>query len=344
MLNKPSKVRHSVSAEYRVMASVYRGLLEILREEGHSPAELASRLGVDLQVFESPQSALDVERVTTLWQLGYDKRGPTIGIEVGARVRMIDFQDVGIFLAASENVLDWMQQMSRYSELFSNLGSVRTTQTRDALEVSILYDPVVPLKQERLEFIALIIYKLASQFLDSPLQLQTLALTRPCPDDPSPWEEAFQAPIRWGAPVTQYIISGTEAGRPLLSRNAQMKKDLQLLLDQRLRESRQDTPLIDVRAEIIRQLPDGPTADSIAFAMNLSVRSLQRKLERADYSFSQLLSEIRYETALHYLDIGATERDTADRLGYREISGFRKAFKRWAGMSPAEYLRSRRHS
>lgn len=327
-----------MSEEFRVLASVYRSLIDILREDGYTGADISSELKIDLSKLDTPQEMLTLEAITALWQLAYQSRGPTIGIQVGARVKMIDFQDVGIFLASTENVADWMKQMDRYSELFSNLGEVRTDVTGQGLEVQIIYAPDVPLKFERLEFIALIIYNLASQFLDSPLKLECIELTRPKPEDPAPWEAAFNGKVKWAAGVTKYVIGKEEAERPILTRNPQMKKDFQLLLNNRLKESRKESPLVAIRAEVMKQLHDGASIESVASAMHLSVRSLQRRLEQAGYSFSKLLSEIREEMARHYLDLGAPVAEVATMLGYSEISGFNKAFKRWVGQSPAEYL------
>ncbi len=320
-----------------MLASVYRSLIDILKEDGYSGADVAEKLKIDLNKLGTPQEMLTLEAITALWQLGYQSRGPTIGIEVGARVKMIDFQDVGIFLASTENVAEWMRQMDQYSGLFSNLGRVEARDTNKGLEVSIIYTPSVPLKFERLEFIALIIYNLISQFLERPLVLSGFELTRPKPADPAPWEEAFGTSITWGAKETKYVIDDEEASRPILTRNPKMKKDFQMLLNSRLEEAARESPLTPIRSEMMKQLHDGPTVESVAYAMNLSVRSLQRRLEKANYSFSKLLTEIRRDTAIHYLELGAPLGEVAGMLGYTEMSGFSKAFKRWLGMSPAEY-------
>ncbi len=331
-----------MSEEFKVLASVYRSLIDILKEDGYSGADVAEKLNIDLNKLGTPREMLTLETITGLWQLGYESRGPTIGIQVGSRVKMIDFQDVGIFLASTENVEDWMRQMDRYSGLFSNLGRVETEMTAKALEVSILYTPAVPLKHERLEFIALIIYILASQFLASPLRLTRIELTRSKPDDSSPWDEAFGTKVKWGAPVTKYVISHEEAKRPILTRNPQMKKDFQMLLNSRLEEVTRESPLTEVRTEMMKQLHDGASVESVASALNMSVRSLQRKLEQAGYSYSKLLSEIRVDMAKHYLELGAPVPEVADMLGYADVSGFNKAFKRWLGVTPGEYLESPR--
>lgn len=333
-----------MSEQFRVLASVYRSLVEILREDGYSGADVAAELDIDLNKLDTPQEMLTLEAITALWQLAYQSRGPTIGIQVGSRVKMIDFQDVGIFLASTENVADWMMQMARYSGLFSNLGRVQAQPMASGLEVQIIYTPAVPLKDERLEFIALIIYNLISQFLESPLRLERMELTRPRPEDSRPWEEAFGSRIKWAAPVTKYVISEAEAARPILTRNPRMKKDFQLLLNNRLQETGDDLQLTDIRTEIMKQLHEGPSLESVAEVLHMSGRSLQRRLEQADYSFSQLLGEIRQELAIHYLDLGAPVTEVAGMLGYTDVSGFNKAFRRWLDMTPQEYLDSQGRS
>lgn len=91
--------------------------------------------------------------------------------------------------------------------------------------------------------------------------------------------------------------------------------------------------------KIIERLPDGaPNQQQIASSLNVSNRTLQRKLREEGTSFIDLLQDTRLQLACKYLSSpGRSVVETAYLLGFSEPSTFSRAFKRWTGQSPAEY-------
>ena len=327
-----------MSQEYRVIASVYRSLVSILEQNGYSPDEISERVGTDVKEIAAPQASLGLDTVTALWKFGHEVRGATIGIEAAQQVRLVDFQDVGVFLTSTEDIAELMSQLDHYSGLFSNVMEYKATQTDAGLEISILYHPQVSLKHERLEFLALAGPVLSSQYLTTPLALVSVELTRPKPENTQPWDDAFGVKVKWNAEVTKYIISEEEAHRFVITRNEQVKQDLQMLLDKRLRGNKVAHPLDDIRTVINEQLEqETPSVESVAAAIHTSTRTLQRRISQAGTSFSELLAELREESAKHYMSVGLSASEVAERLGYSDLPTFNRAFKRWVGMTPTQY-------
>ena len=70
----------------------------------------------------------------------------------------------------------------------------------------------------------------------------------------------------------------------------------------------------------------------------MSVRSLQRNLNKLGTTFGSILDETRRELAEHYVsDFKEDLTEVAFKLGYSEQSSFSRAFKRWTGISPSAY-------
>jgi AraC-like DNA-binding protein len=79
-----------------------------------------------------------------------------------------------------------------------------------------------------------------------------------------------------------------------------------------------------------------PSLESVARALGMSPRSLQRRLRELEYSYNDLADEVRAATARLYLeqpDIAIAE--IAYLLGFSDQSTFNRAFKRWTGQTPA---------
>jgi AraC-like DNA-binding protein len=80
------------------------------------------------------------------------------------------------------------------------------------------------------------------------------------------------------------------------------------------------------------------TAQQCATALEISVRSMQRRLKTIDLSFSTIVDEVRYDLAkqrlLHSSD---TIEEIAWSLGFSTQESFIRAFSRWSSMSPGEF-------
>jgi AraC-like DNA-binding protein len=93
-----------------------------------------------------------------------------------------------------------------------------------------------------------------------------------------------------------------------------------------------------VRQHIRQQLPQQPSLATVAVALHLSNRTLQRLLQQQHTRFRDLLASCRHETALQHLaDNQLSLQQIAHQLGFEEQSSFQKAFKCWQGCSPGEF-------
>jgi AraC-like DNA-binding protein len=87
-----------------------------------------------------------------------------------------------------------------------------------------------------------------------------------------------------------------------------------------------------------------PTLTQIADLLNLSERTIKRRLQTESTSFSRLIEEHRKQRALYFLtQTPITVADLAEQLGYREPCSFQRAFKQWFGKTPGEYRQHSRH-
>ncbi|WP_407655439.1 AraC family transcriptional regulator [Burkholderia alba] len=94
-----------------------------------------------------------------------------------------------------------------------------------------------------------------------------------------------------------------------------------------------------VRA-VLRGLPPAgwPTADALAAKLHVAEATLRRKLRQEGLSYQSIKDALRRELAFDALaEPGRTVADIAAALGFAEPSAFYRAFRKWSGMSPADY-------
>jgi len=83
-----------------------------------------------------------------------------------------------------------------------------------------------------------------------------------------------------------------------------------------------------------------PSLAALAGGLNMSERTLKRRLQGEGTSFRQIVVEARAGLAAELVRGGeSTITEIAERLGYADLSSFSQAFKRWHGSAPENFRR-----
>jgi AraC-like DNA-binding protein len=111
------------------------------------------------------------------------------------------------------------------------------------------------------------------------------------------------------------------------------------LCDGQMEEFRLRIGLIGkVRQALMINLMRATSFDDVANSLNMSARTLRRKLREEKTSFRKLADELRMDMAIKYLrDTDLTVEDIADALGFSDAANFRHAFRRWTKAAPHEF-------
>ena len=78
----------------------------------------------------------------------------------------------------------------------------------------------------------------------------------------------------------------------------------------------------------------------VAKRLHCSERTLQRQLKTYQLNFQDILDQYRLEQSKLYLQQGKSFSEIAERLNYADQSAFGRAFKRWTGITPKQFLKS----
>jgi AraC-like DNA-binding protein len=171
----------------------------------------------------------------------------------------------------------------------------------------------------------------------TPLEV---AFAHPAPADTREHERFFRCPLRWQAEQDVLSIPASLLDTPLRKPNPGLTHALEQHARELLLKLSVDGSFSDrVREKICAELPRGRVSlDAIAESLRIAPRTLQRRLSDEGTSHATLLDELRRELAegyLHRPELGT--EDVAVLLGFSDSRAFRRAFKRWTGMSPADF-------
>lgn len=130
---------------------------------------------------------------------------------------------------------------------------------------------------------------------------------------------------------------------PFVSYNESMWKHFEPELTRRLSDLDKETSTsTKVQVALTELLPGGKSSiEDVAEKLNVSKRTLQRRLNEDGVTFRHLLNSVREKLAIHYLSkTNMSSYDIAYLLGYEEINSFLRAFSYWVGKNVSQYRKT----
>lgn len=150
----------------------------------------------------------------------------------------------------------------------------------------------------------------------------------------------FGCPIKYGAQRNMLVLKSTDLDRPFPGHNPELLEILTPALAAAMGELQARSSIGDqVKVVLKRSLASGrPELSQIAQDLNMSERTLQRRITDEGKTFRELLSEARQELGRQLLSNPSTDIDeVACLLGYQDRSSFYRAFRDWEGLTPLQW-------
>ena len=98
-----------------------------------------------------------------------------------------------------------------------------------------------------------------------------------------------------------------------------------------------------IRRRLSEQQGSYPSVQAMAQELNMSPRTLLRKVKQEGVTYQRLLDDARKEVAVWYLLRTRMPIEAiAERLGYVDASNFSRAFRRWFSKPPGKFRNDRR--
>jgi len=163
--------------------------------------------------------------------------------------------------------------------------------------------------------------------------------------DVAAYEEHFGCPVHFGSGRDALLVSEESISVPNRLGDETIVGFIDKHLEQMLATGSRGSSLeLRVRRAVADVLSEGvPTLSSIASALAMSARTLQRRLADEGNTFQGVIDAARKDLAhrlLHETDY--TIAEVAFLTGFADQSAFTRAFKRWAGQTPRSYRLSAR--
>ena len=190
--------------------------------------------------------------------------------------------------------------------------------------------------------VLLMMYRFYSWLIGRKMPLEAVHMRAPQPRDIGHYESLFGCPVHFAMPASGLVVTRQLLQHPV-TQNEETLRDFLRLAPYPLVKRDHPGELKTLSRKIEQLLASGgpqqlPNASEIASVLNMSARTLHRKLTAEGTSFQQLKDNFRHELAVHYMHREELSIDAiAAVMGFPDNSAFYRAFKKWTGTSPGRY-------
>ncbi len=262
------------------------------------------------------------------------------GLLVGERLVVNTHGILGYAAMQSGSVRQALQLVERYLCLRTSLVVVSLRQ--DDESAHILFTPSYALGDIQRPVLEAIVLAIKNVF--DAITLGGYALTRVSfpfarPSYAELAEEMFRCEVAYDAEWAGFTLPLALLDLPLKMADPASFREAELICQRELDKLQQAVSMsARVRRVMLEKQNGFPSLNVTARLFHLTPRTLHRRLLEEGTSFKTILEEVRHTLAVAHLQAGHLSiEEIAYTLGYTDIANFRRAFKRWEGMPPAQF-------
>lgn len=332
----------AVSEEWSASGYFLENLLATAKKLGLSTQSLIEKVGIDVDVSKHHEQHYPLALLFSLYEAIHKQtKDDDIGIRHTLNGHPCGMGLLGITAYSAPTVKAAWETVMRFRHLILNTGN---TQILDqGRTICIRWYPysrsVVSSRffvDQILSGWVLISRELSGQNI-APVAV-TLSYKKPIIS--ALFKNTYGTNIKYNETYNSITFLKKDLSLPNIYANDKVFKLLCAQAERDIIHFKEDYPFSEQLEYYIReQLPQAKLSiDIIAEQMHVSPRTLQRKLLKENTKFNELITNIRHELALNYLQSNnLSTLDIALLLGYNQASSFCTAFKSWTGQTPSEY-------
>lgn len=263
-----------------------------------------------------------------------------LGLDIVKVYTPLDLHAFGVSFLTSSTLMEAFHRLDRYEEVINSKLDYTIVDKGDSTE---MISEGVELEGKPLRIFencrSALIVDMCRKALISSMDPLEVNFTYPEPEDTGDYYALFRCPLKFSQPRWSIRFTTSDLLKPLAMENKDLARSNDQVLDGMLRQLTESDIVSKIKRLIIDALPSGaPSEESIAEALHISPRTLNRRLADEDTSYRELLSEVRREMAEKYItDPTIPIAEISYLLGFSEVSSFSRAFKRWTGEPPGTF-------
>lgn len=301
-------------------------------------------VGLDASEPASPEQMVTEENYYDLFEMlaSAEKGKIDFHIRTGASIRCEDMGALGLAWKSSPTIRNGFERASRYVRLLVQPQRFEVVDYKD--EVGIVHrrthyvESLGAYLTHEVAFVTTVsICRDAGDFRFTPREVR---YRHRGIGDQEALEAFFGCPVHFGANRDEMMVGLDQVDRTTKVGDANIFQFFDNYLSAELSRTQDHAQLErQVREQVSNALSGGvPKLTDVAAGLNMSGRTLQRRLSDEGLAYQKLVDDSRRELAERLLESSAMSlAEVAFLTGFSEQSAFTRAFKRWYGQTPREF-------
>ena len=325
-----------------IRASALRNFPEIARVSGLDPLALCRAVGIPLSALDQPDEKIRADAVGALLDLAARQSNvDDFALRLAQNRRPSAWGAVGMLMAQQRTFGDALEAGAQYSP--GHYDGARADIERFGDEVvvwididdgvdAIRFDPAQ--RNEMVMGSAVYVLRALRSGDWRPLRV---GFTHAARGDLDRYKPYFGRTPLFDQDRNFLVVPRADLALPLQNHDPEAERILRQMAEQQLPD--QSKPFSRAVAVLISQrLAEGAlSAEGVAAALDLDLRSLQRRLAAEGSTFSELLHDVRMSLARTFVERSRRPlAEVADLLGFASLSAFSQWYSRTHGESAAE--------
>lgn len=313
----------------------------ILAELGVTPRQAFAKAGVDPSLFDDPDRRIGMRALgrlldccSAMTECGH------FGLLVGERFELNGLGAIGYLMRNSASIGEALRGLVMHLHLHDT-GAAPLLLTHSPTSVILgysVYRHGVPGIEQVYDGAIAIGYRIMREICGSSWRPTQVQFSYARPASTTPHRRLFRAPIVFDAAVSGVAFPASLLGEPIEGADATLHGILTKVVWEE--ENKRSTSFAEQVQRLLPQLvlSGAANADSVSNLFGIHRRTLQRRLEKEGKSLLKLISATRFELAQQLLEnTGLSVTEISAALQYADTATFSRAFKGWAGCSPARW-------
>ena len=317
-------------------------LLNLLEDQGVDLNQLLNELKIPEFGLVEPAFTISIQQESQALEAAIALVGEAgLGLKLASYTRLQHFSVFGLALSACATFSEILLLINDYPNLF--WGNCDTDQTVSKGVMTTTFEASdETLGRVLVERDMACAARLLEEAFEEPIAFINVQFAYPEPENIGDYERVFGCPVEFSQPKNAMQLSVDYLDKQLPNADPLAKAFYEAQSASMSEALKQPFSYREVTRERLRRKTPIPSLEQVAESLNMTGRTLQRKLQEEDTRFSELLQNVRCERAQEYLmDNQRRIEAIADALGFMDAAAFSHAFKKWVGLSPRHWRESR---
>lgn len=322
-----------------------RAVVSAVERAGEDRTRLLSRSRIASKELDQHEAWLPLADFRRVVETASELTGdPALGLHFGEQASSVMFQLLAHLVEHSLTLGESLDMIVRYTGLLAQSFEPRIVRVDAQVAVRFPWLCGTSTTVRVMADLALTgLMRLLHQYVGEAADPVAVCFAYPTPARVDEYRRVFGGRERFAQPFTELRFPQAWLSRTQLHSNRELHRLLRSHADRQLALARSET--WSARVQQLLAASDAralPAIDSAARTLGVSRSTLTRRLRSELVSYAALLNERRRSAAQELLELPQmTVPEVAEAMGYADPSAFHKAFKRWTGLTPMQYVATR---